>query len=157
MKFRHISLSILMMAAFSQTASAQNIMVPEAYMFGFIASFNDSTVYFTDIQKVDSAWVTKKKKLLAGKSNYSYQLREFFTQQRSLPNRTCVVVGSINRKDVEKKYAKMKKKYITKDGKYDVRYLPESEFRFKSVDMDDGSQTVVEQPKKKKKKDKKQK
>ena len=51
----------------------------------------------------------------------------------------------------------MKKKYITKDGKYDVRYLPESEFRFKSVDMDDGSQTVVEQPKKKKKKDKKQK
>ena len=58
--FRTLSLAVLMVAG-SQTLSAQNIQVPKAYMFGFVASFNDSTVYFTDIQELDSVWVTKKK------------------------------------------------------------------------------------------------
>lgn len=138
MKFLKITVfSILMVAAGSLRASAQNIQVPKAYMFGLVASFNDSTIYFTDIQEVDSVWVTKKKKLIAGKSNYSYQLRDFFARERNLPHRTCIVVTAIDRKTIDKKYAKMKKKYITKDMKYDVRYLPDSDFKFTRVDMDD--------------------
>ena len=150
--FKTLSLAILM-AAGCQTLSAQKIRVPKAYMFGFVASFNDSTVYFTDIQEIDSVWVTKKKMMIDGKSNYSYQLRNFFAQQRNLPHRTCVVIGSVNRKDVEKKYAKMKQQYINdKKGAYDVRYLPESEFRFKTVDMGyDDEPVKVEKPKKDKK------
>ena len=139
--FKTLSIAILM-AAGSQTLAAQNqpknsnIQVPKAYIFGFVASFNDSTVYFTDIQELDSVWVTKKKKMIAGKGNYSYQLRDFFARERQLPNRTCVVIGSVKRKDVEKKYNKMKHQYIyKKKGAFDVRYLPESEFRFKTVDM----------------------
>ena len=112
--FRTLSLAVLMVAG-SQTLSAQNIQVPKAYMFGFVASFNDSTVYFTDIQELDSVWVTKKKQYISGKGNYSYQLRNFFTQQRDLPNRTCVIIGSVKRKDVEKKYAKMKQNYLVKN------------------------------------------
>jgi hypothetical protein len=140
------------MAAGSQTLSAQNIQVPKAYMFGFVASFNDSTVYFTDIQEIDSIWVTKKKQYIAGKSNYSYQLRNFFAQQRNLPNRTCVIMGSVKRKDVEKKYAKMKQNYLVKNkGKFDVRYLPESEFRFKVVDMSDENDPAPVEKKKEKK------
>lgn len=134
--FRTIVVAAMLAAACCQTLSAQNIQVPKAYMFGFVASFNDSTVYFTDIQEVDSVWVTKKKGFLAGKSNYSYQLRNYFAQQRGLPNRTCVVVSSVNRREVEKKYAKMKQQYVVKSkGKYDVRYLPSSDFRFTKVDM----------------------
>ena len=150
--FKTLSLAILM-AAGCQTLSAQKIRVPKAYMFGFVASFNDSTVYFTDIQEIDSVWVTKKKMMIDGKSNYSYQLRNFFAQQRNLPHRTCVVIGSVNRKDVEKKYAKMKQQYINdKKGAYDVRYLPESEFRFQTVDMGyDDEPVMAEKPKKEKK------
>ena len=67
-----ISVSILIIAG-CQIVLAQNKQVPKAYMFGFVASFNDSTVYFTDIQEMDNVWVTKKKDMIAGKSNYSYQ------------------------------------------------------------------------------------
>ena len=52
---RNISLAILLMAAGSQTLKAQNIKEPKGYLFGFVASFNDSTVYFTDIQEMDTS------------------------------------------------------------------------------------------------------
>ena len=38
------------------TAFAGNNKV---YLYGFAASFNDSTVYFTDIQEVDSAVIDR--------------------------------------------------------------------------------------------------
>lgn len=133
---KQIALAIAMMAAGTTNVQAQNVKVPQAYMFGFVASFNDSTVYFTNIQKVDSVWVTKKKKMLAGRNNYSYQLREYFAQQRNLPNRTCVVIANVDRKKVEKKFAKMKNKYLVKSKKpYDVRNIADSDFKFTAVDM----------------------
>lgn len=133
---KQVTLAILLMAAGSMNVQAQNVKVPHAYMFGFVASFNDSTVYFTNIQQVDSVWVTKKKEMLAGRNHYSYQLREFFTQQRNSPNRTCVVIANTNRKKVEKKYIKMKNKYLVKSKKpYDVRNIADTDFKFQAVDM----------------------
>ncbi len=133
---KQIALAITMMAAGTTNVQAQNVKVPQAYMFGFVASFNDSTVYFTNIQKVDSVWVTKKKKMLAGRNNYSYQLRDFFAQNRNLPNRTCVVVANTDRKKVEKKFIKMKNKYLVKSKKpYDVRNISDSDFKFTAVEM----------------------
>ena len=135
---KHLTLAIAMMAFGSSNVSAQDVKVPQAYMFGFAASFNDSTVYFTNIQKVDSVWVTKKKKMLSGRNHYSYQLREFFTQKRQMPNRTCVVVANVDRKKLEKKYIKMKNKYLANSKKpYDVRTISEEEFKFLPVDMSD--------------------
>ena len=129
-------IAIALMAACTMKVQAQNIKVPQAYMFGFVASFNDSTVYFTNIQQVDSAWVTKKKYFLAGRNLYSNQLREYFAQQRNMPNRTCVVVANVDRKKLEKKYIKMKNKYLVKSKKpYDVRNISENEFKFDVVDM----------------------
>lgn len=149
--------AILLAASAYMPASAKNIMVPKAYMFGFIASFNDSIVFFTDIQEVDSVWVMEKKKtILAGRSNYAYQLRDFFEKNFNLKNRTCVVICDTKRKNVEKKYAKMKKQYTVKNAnKYDVHYIDATEFKFRPVNMDDSDQEVVTQTKKKK--DKKQK
>ena len=136
--FKHLTLAIALMAFGSSNVSAQNVKVPQAYMFGFVASFNDSTVYFTNIQKVDSVWVTKKKQMLAGRSQYAYQLREFFTQKRNMPNRTCVVMADVDRKKLEKKYIKMKNKYLVKSKKpYDVRNVAETDFKFEAVDMDE--------------------
>ena len=133
---KQIALAIAMMAAGTTNVQAQNVKVPQAYMFGFVASFNDSTVYFTNIQKVDSVWVTKKKGMLAGRNNYSYQLREYFAEQRYLPNRTCLVIANVDRKKVEKKFVKMKNKYLVKSKKpYDVRNIADSDFKFTAVDM----------------------
>lgn len=129
-------IAIAMMAAGTMKVQAQDVKVPQAYMFGFVASFNDSTVYFTNIQQVDNAWVTKKKQFLAGRNQYSIQLREFFANQRNMPNRTCVVIANVDRKKLEKKYIKMKNKYLVKSKKpYDVRNISESDFKFETVDM----------------------
>ena len=68
---RHIMLAATLMVAMAYLPSvAQNRVVPKAYMFGFAASFNDSIVFFTDIQEVDSVWIMPHKKLLAGKCTY---------------------------------------------------------------------------------------
>ena len=137
--FRNITLLFVFMMA-NMPVSAKNVMLPKAYMFGFVASFNDSIVFFTDIQEVDSVWVLDKKELLAGRSSYAYQLREFFTNSFNMPNRTCIVISDKNRKNVEKKYAKMKKIYVEKGAnKYDVHYTNSSEFRFHAVNMDDST------------------
>ena len=129
-------IAIALMAAGTMKVQAQDVKVPQAYMFGFVASFNDSTVYFTNIQQVDNAWVTKKKQFLAGRNQYSIQLREFFANQRNMPNRTCVVIANVDRKKLEKKYIKMKNKYLVKSKKpYDVRNIAESDFKFETVDM----------------------
>jgi hypothetical protein len=131
-----LMIAIALMAAGTMKVQAQDVKVPQAYMFGFVASFNDSTVYFTNIQQVDNAWVTKKKQFLAGRNQYSIQLREFFANQRNMPNRTCVVIANVDRKKLEKKYIKMKNKYLVKSKKpYDVRNISESDFKFETVDM----------------------
>ena len=140
MKFlRHITLAAALMAASAyMTASAKNYVVPKAYMFGFVASFNDSIIHFTDIQEVDSVWLMQKKKMVAGRSNYSYQLRNYCAETLGMPNRTVVVVTALKRKDIEKKYVKLRKQYTgKKNAQYDIRYINTSEFRFKSVNMDD--------------------
>lgn len=140
MKFlKHITLvaALIAVSAF-MPASAKNYVVPKAYMFGFVASFNDSIIHFTDIQEVDSVWLMSKKKMVAGRSNYSYQLRNYCAETLGMPNRTVVVVTALKRKDIEKKFLKLRKQYTgKKNARYDIRYINASEFRFKTVNMDD--------------------
>ena len=129
------------------SVNAVNYRVPKMYMFGFAASFNDSIVHFTSVQTVDSVWIDQKTKLMAGRENYSYQLRDYLAT-KNMPHRTCVVFYNLDRKKIEKKYLQMKRIYtlgtkkarkqIKKGGKinhYDIRNLTSDEFKFHSVDM----------------------
>jgi hypothetical protein len=158
---RQITIAATILAALAIVNSplrAKNFVKPKAYMFGFSASFNDSIVYFTDIQEVDSVWFMQKKDILAGRSNYSNQLRDYCTQKLDQPKRTCVVICSEKRKTVEKKYDKMKRKYTPKNGNtYDVRFIPISDFKFTSVNMSEGTDEPVAKAEKKKDKTKKDK
>lgn len=120
------------------SASAKRVVAPEMYMFGFAASFADTIVCFTDIQRVDSAWIEKKSKFLQSRDMYAYQLRTFLSQTKQLPNRTCVVFYHKNRAKLEKKYVKMRRLYTTnRKGRqhFDVRFLDAGEFKFKSINL----------------------
>ena len=77
MKSIKIALTALILCSgFALQVSAKQKIEPR-YLFGFAASFADSTVYFTDIQKVDSAWIdTKTKFLLAGYANAMAHAKE---------------------------------------------------------------------------------
>jgi hypothetical protein len=149
------ALTMLLTATYT-TAKAKNYVVPKAYLFGFAASFNDSTVYFTDIQQVDSVWFTQKKDMLAGRSDYSGQLRSYCADKLDQPRRTCVVIGYTKLKKAEKKFEKMKKMYLeNKKATYDVHFIKEEDFKFKAVNMNNETEESVAKPEKKKDKPKK--
>jgi len=120
----------LVVALTALTASAVN--KPEkVYMYGFAASFNDSTVYFTSLQEIDSAYIDSKTKFLYSRDNYSYQLRDYLSAHGA-ENYTCTTVFALNRKAAEKKYAKLRKRY-TQGGKYTVKDLSKTDFFFVPV------------------------
>ena len=155
-------LAVIMTAFLPLQANAKPIVLPKAYLYGFIANFSDSIIYVTDIQEIDSVWFDHKSKFLISRSAYTSQLREYFTNKLNMPNRTCIVMFGMNRKDAEKKYAKLMKNYTGKyAGKYDIRHLSESDFRFETINIapEELNTPIVEKPKKEKKqkKDKKEK
>ena len=135
-------------------ATAKGKVSPR-YLFGFSASFADSTVYFPDIQKIDSTWVESKTDFLLGRDEYALQLKGYFNSNK-MPNRTCVVLFGKDLKTAEKKLKKLKETYTIKaKGGYDVRYLTKADFKFEPVYMGIDDEQPVEKPKKEKKAKKK--
>lgn len=134
-------------------ANAAQKKVP-LFVYGFATSFNDSTVYFTEIQPMEGTWVDSKTGFLYSRDNYSYQMREAL-KTLGLPNPTCVTVYGKTRKDVEKKYFAMKKRY-TANGRYNVKYLTAHDFSFEPIEPDDSEKVSAYTKKEKKaKKEKK--
>ena len=124
------------------TANAKKKPIPKMYIYGMSASFNDTIVYFTNIQEIDSAWIDTKNNFLQGREQYAWQLREHLTTQKQMPHRTCIVIANKNRKKLEKQYIKMKRLYThNKKGQkslhYDIRYLEDQDFQFKTVNIGD--------------------
>ena len=129
--------------------------VVKTYAFGFAASFKDSIIHFTDIQELDSSWLNDKGFLLS-RENYSYQLRDYLTDQ-GLEHRTCIISYSSKLKKTRKKFTKMMNKY-SKNEKYDIRLIKENDFRFKCVEPSEAeldeknTKTIKKKDKKERKK-----
>ena len=112
----------------------------KVFLCGFAASFKDSTVFFTDIQEVDSA-VIDKNHFLFGRDNYSYQLRDYLTSQ-GFEHATCVTLWATARDVIEKKYQKLRNKYAViaqkrtrrkKTAPLTVKYLTTEQFRYEAI------------------------
>lgn len=131
MTFGLLALATALLMPSSASAKDDNV---KAYLFGFAASFNDSTVYLTDIHEVATAYVTNKNKHLVDRNAYSYQLRKHLTDQQPDSHPTVVTFYALNRKAAEKKYAKIKRKYTEKaKGRYIVKYIKPEEFHYEPV------------------------
>ena len=137
--------------------SANDKEVSKVYMFGFAASFNDSTIYITDIQEIKGAYVAERTKFLVNRDEYSYQLRNYLQGQgNAFP--TCITSYAYDRKTIEKKFAKIKKRYIDKNkGRYIIVNISKEQFTYQPVSSDevvnvDESEQTVQQSKSKKKK-----
>jgi hypothetical protein len=119
-------------------ADAKRIQPKHMYIFGFAASFKDSVVYMTEIQDVPNVWYDTKSKFLLGRNNYSAQLKEYFRDKLQMPDRVCMVIFAKTMKKAEKKYLKLRKKYLS-DKKhtstYEVRYVTTQDFKFEAVDV----------------------
>ena len=86
-----IAILLMSMAFVNEAAAKKNIKTEHMYMFGFSASFQDSTLYITDIQDVYGVWYDKKQKYIRGLEDYSSQLNTYLTEQLNQPNRVCMV------------------------------------------------------------------
>jgi hypothetical protein len=130
---KYIALAVIL-SAFLPVQAEKKTGTTKAYLFGFVANFTDSVVYFTDIQEIENVTIQKKTKFLKDRESYSDQLRYYFAEKKNMPHRTCIVSFGLTRKEAEKKYVKMRKLYTEKNaGHYDVRYITENDFKFQAV------------------------
>lgn len=178
MKFLRFTLvSVAVTLLISLTVQAKNEM-KKVYIFGIATSFNDSTVYLTDIQELDSAWLSNKGFFLVSRENYSYQLRDYIQGQGWEPHSTCSVSFSTNLKKAEKEWAKIHDRYVIgnrkkkKDTKhlnerppYLVKSISKEQFTFSAIEPyteaevveEDAPKAKADKPGKKDKKSKKEK
>ncbi len=135
---KYIVLTLLISIAMG--AEAKTVKAKHMYMFGFAASFKDSVVYMTEIQDVKDAMYDTKSKFLLGRDSYSDQLKTYFREKMQLSDRVCVVMFSTSKKKAEKKYLKLRKKYLSNKkhtSTYEVRYVTTQDFEFEPVAMDE--------------------
>lgn len=116
------------------------------YAYGFSASFNDSTVYFTEIQQIDSAWVNQRNGFLYSRDSYSYQLKNYL-QNLGVENPTCIISFAKTRKEAEKKYMALRKKYTKEVGAFTVKYVSLQEFQFIAISAQDDPNVVTDDSK----------
>ncbi|SFG12074.1 hypothetical protein [Prevotella sp. KH2C16] len=119
---------IMLLAAINVSAANKKATI---YAFGFSASFNDSIVYFTDIQQIDNATIESKSKFLLNRAEYADQFRDYFNSI-GLEHRTCIISYGLTLKDAEKKLVKLRKRY-SKGGHYKIKYLAGNDFKFRVI------------------------
>lgn len=108
-------LLISLLLAMVDLASAYEPLKRKVYMFGVAASFTDSVAYITDVQPVDEAHVHYNG-FLADRTLYAAQLNVFMQTSMKRENMTCVVFFNKSKSKLEKKYLKVKKKFIAGQG-----------------------------------------
>ena len=119
-----IALVFTMCSAFSLKKGSHK----PVYAFGISASFTDTVVYYTDIQLLDSVHLDKGG-FLPHRELYSYQLKNFLEFEMNLPNRTCMIYFSENRKKLEKEATKILSKY-KRSNRIIVTRVDAEKFRF---------------------------
>jgi len=105
MKLKRKLLLAIATVAFSLTAQAEDVP-KKVYMFGVGASFSDSTVYITDVQEVSAFVSNDSKKFLAGRDQYTYQLKNLLTSTNRMKNPTCATFYALKKDKLEKKEGK---------------------------------------------------
>lgn len=105
-------IGIVMLSSFSAPKEKkEKIEEPvRVYLYGVSLNFNDSLVYMTDVQYFDSVKIGKDGSL-QNYANYSQQMKIFLESTLGESNQTCAVIYSDNKKKLEKRYVKMRKKF----------------------------------------------
>ena len=95
MKYVKILFAIALVFTMCSAFSLKKDHSKPVYAFGISASFTDTVVYFTDIQILDSAKVSKEG-FLSHRELYSYQLKNYLEDNQLQQNSTCMIYFSEN-------------------------------------------------------------
>lgn len=97
------------------------------YVMGVSYSFSDSTVYFTEIQKMENIQFSDAHKFLPDRQHYSYELTDFMESNEGMPGRLSALYYAEKLTSLQKKAEKLKKRFLKKNK--EVKYLG-SKFSF---------------------------
>ena len=139
MRLRQLLIVTALLVGCVINGNAKGYRPAKIYMFGFAASFNDSTVYLTDIQTVNAYLVNNRTKFLANREDYSYQLRNYLQSNGLEAYPTCITMFAENEKDATKKYLKLKERNEKSKKKYSIKSLKDSQFKYTPVEPDQQS------------------
>ena len=122
-------LQIVMLQIFFLEVSCFLLFVGNfVFVFAKLASFNDSVVYCTEIQVLDSTALDKNG-FLPKRDLYSYQLKNYLEYDLKKPDYTCMIYFSENKKKLEKEAVKVKAKY--KKSTMVLQAITSDKFSFK--------------------------
>jgi len=129
MKYVSILFAVIVVFTLCTASSLKKKDEPKVvYAFGVAASFTDTLVYYTDIQVLDSAQLTKEGFLLK-RDLYSYQLKNYLVDNNLQENSTCMVYFSDKKGKLDKEASKLMEKYKKTKNVSLVRLSPEK-FKF---------------------------
>ena len=99
-------------------------------MFGVGVSFTDSVVYQTEVQRVDSAWITTSPTLLMDRALYSLQL-QYYMEHQGVKNSVCAVFFSKSAGKMQRLWKKIRKRHEQAPTQR-FKIVPLSDFRFQA-------------------------
>ena len=123
MKYVKILFAIALVFTMCSAFSLKKDHSKPVYAFGISASFTDTVVYFTDIQILDSAKVSKEGFLS------HRQLKNYLEDNQLQQNSTCMIYFSENKKKLEKEATKILNKY-KKNNRMTVSRIDSDKFHF---------------------------
>jgi hypothetical protein len=80
------------------------------YAFGVAASFNDTLVYVSAIQVLDSVKLSKEG-FLPKRDLYAYQLKNYLDYELKSPNYTCMIYFNKEKAKLSKELSKLQARY----------------------------------------------
>lgn len=124
-------LSVVLLSSFKTPKGSKEKVdeLKRVYLYGVSIDFNDSVVYMTDIQHLDSVMIQKDGSL-QGQYSYSHQMKLFLEGGLGEDNQTCAVIYSDDKKKIEKRFLKMRKRYQA-DQKYVLKLVGTDAFVFR--------------------------
>ena len=146
-----------MALSFTTWAKDEYMQTP-VFIFGHAMSPTDSTIYVTNIQRIDTAYVQKKKGFLMTRANYSQQLQMLMEQRYGLNDAICTTFFDLDSEKLIKKYNKLVAR-IKENKEYKLQLLDERVIQYRVEQWDEtdyvkperAAEPTKEKPKKKKK------
>lgn len=118
---------ICLLGALHLSAVAED-KLQRVYLFGVATNFNDSTVYLTDVQHLDSLTLNPDGSL-PNYVGYALQLKVYLEGSLDEREQTCAIIYSDKKKRLEKRFLAVRKKYQTHEEKA-VKPIGTDVFRF---------------------------
>lgn len=122
-------LTIVLAVCMAATNMNAKPRMTRIWMFGVGASFTDSVAFITDVQQLDSAYIETSNSFLYDRSLYALQLKNHLEENLGKENPTCAIYFSKKKASLEKKYAKVRKRFRS-DESINLKQLNAGTFSF---------------------------